>query len=162
MPYYNSLHPRTLEEVFSSPSCSLAVVMNRYGEAHTRAFMVNMLNDLIDFFNVGKSMGALQVAQTADLVIEEYYYLKPDDFKLCFNRAKKGYYGKLYDRIDGQVILGWLASYDTERGQAAEELSIGSSRSWDREDTGRTSERQTEAYHAFRKYDFERKFNAKN
>ena len=80
--------------------------MNKeFGETHLRGFMVKVLNDLIDFFNVGKSIGAVQVAQTVDLIIDEYYFFKPDDFKLCFNRAKKGLYGKVYDRIDGAVIL---------------------------------------------------------
>lgn len=75
--------------MFDSPTCSIAVVNREFGETHLRAFMVNVLNDLIDFFNVGKSMSAVQVAQTADLVIEEFYYLKPDDFKLCFTQQKK-------------------------------------------------------------------------
>lgn len=81
--------------------------MNKeFGETHLRGFMVKVLNDLIDFFNVGKSIGAVQVAQTVDLIIDEYYFFKPDDFKLCFNRAKKGLYGKVYDRIDGGKQLG--------------------------------------------------------
>lgn len=74
MPYYNSLRPKTVNDVFDSPTCSIAVVYREFGETHLRAFMVNVLNDLINFFNVGKSMSAVQVAQTADLVIEEFYY----------------------------------------------------------------------------------------
>ena len=58
-----------------------------------RAFMVNIIIDLVMFFNVGKTMKDTQAAQTADLIIEEFYFFKPDDFKLCFNRAKKGLYG---------------------------------------------------------------------
>ena len=90
--------------------------MNKeFGETHLRGFMVKVLNDLVDFFNVGKSIGAVQVAQTVDLIIDEYYFFKPDDFKLCFNRAKKGLYGKVYDRIDGAVILEWLGRYEIYR-----------------------------------------------
>ena len=90
--------------------------MNKeFGETHLRGFMVKVLNDLVDFFNVGKSIGAVQVAQTVDLIIDEYYFFKPDDFKLCFNRAKKGLYGKVYDRIDGAVILEWLGRDEKER-----------------------------------------------
>ena len=116
MPYYNSLRPKTVNDVFDSPSCSIAVMNKEFGETHLRGFMVKVLNDLIDFFNVGKSIGAVQVAQTVDLIIDEYYFFKPDDFKLCFNRAKKGLYGKVYDRIDGAVILEWLGRYEKERG----------------------------------------------
>ena len=118
--------------------------MNKeFGETHLRGFMVKVLNDLIDFFNVGKSIGAVQVAQTVDLIIDEYYFFKPDDFKLCFNRAKKGLYGKVYDK---------------ERGAMAMDDSINNSKSWDIPEGDRTSKTLEQAYHEFRKYDFERKY----
>lgn len=74
-----------------------------------------ILVDLVLFFEVGKTMGADQVKQTIQLILEDYKHLKPEDFKLCFNRLKKGYYGKLYDRLDGQIILDCLAKFDAER-----------------------------------------------
>ena len=133
--------------------------MNKeFGETHLRGFMVKVLNDLVDFFNVGKSIGAVQVAQTVDLIIDEYYFFKPDDFKLCFNRAKKGLYGKVYDRIDGAVILEWLGRYEKERGSIAMDDSINNSKSWDIPEGDRTSKTLKQAYHEFRKYDFERKY----
>ena len=133
--------------------------MNKeFGETHLRGFMVKVLNDLVDFFNVGKSIGAVQVAQTVDLIIDEYYFFKPDDFKLCFNRAKKGLYGKVYDRIDGAVILEWLGRYEKERGSIAMDDSINNSKSWDIPESDRTSKTLEQAYREFRKYDFERKY----
>ena len=158
MPYYNSLRPKTVNDVFDSPSCSIAVMNKEFGETHLRGFMVKVLNDLVDFFNVGKSIGAVQVAQTVDLIIDEYYFFKPDDFKLCFNRAKKGLYGKVYDRIDGAVILEWLGRYEKERGSIAMDDSINNSKSWDIPESDRTSKTLEQAYHEFRKYDFERKY----
>lgn len=151
MPYYNSLRPKAVNDVFDSPSCSIAVMNKEFGETHLRGFMVKVLNDLIDFFNVGKSIGAVQVAQTVDLIIDEYYFFKPDDFKLCFNRAKKGLYGKVYDRIDGAVILEWLGRYEKERGAMAMDDSINNSKSWDIPEGDRTSKTLEQAYHEFRK-----------
>ena len=133
--------------------------MNKeFGETHLRGFMVKVLNDLVDFFNVGKSIGAVQVAQTVDLIIDEYYFFKPDDFKLCFNRAKKGLYGKVYDRIDGAVILEWLGRYEKERGSIAMDDSINNSKSWDIPESDRTSNTLEQASHAFRNYDFDRMY----
>lgn len=123
--------------------------------------MVKILNDLVDFFNVGKAMGAVQIAQTADLVIEEYYFFKPDDFKLCFTRVKKGLYGKIYDRIDGQMILEWLHQYKQERCAMAENESINGSRSWDIPEGEMTSKRLEAAYPELKKYNFKRKFEVK-
>lgn len=161
MPYYNSLRPKTVNDVFESPTCSIAVVNREFGETHLRAFMVNVLNDLINFFNVGKSMSAVQVAQTADLVIEEFYYLKPDDLKLCFTKAKKGAYGKLYDRIDGQIILEWLRQYDQERCVLAEMASRSNAHNWDIPEGERTSDKLNETFHKLKMFDFDRKFQAK-
>ena len=146
MPYYNSLRPKTVNDVFDSPSCSIAVMNKEFGETHLRGFMVKVLNDLVDFFNVGKSIGAVQVAQTVDLIIDEYYFFKPDDFKLCFNRAKKGLYGKVYDRIDGAVILEWLGRYEKERGSIAMDDSINNSKSWDIPEGDRTSKTLEQAF----------------
>lgn len=161
MPYYNSLHPKTVNDVFDSPSCSLAIINKEFGEGHLRSFMVKILNDVLDFFSVGKSMGAVQVATTADLIIEEYYFLKPDDFKLCFNQAKKGQYGKVYDRIDGQVIFDWLSTYVSDRMHTAREQSISASDSFKGGNYEQTSSLLEAAEHDFKKYDFERKYGGK-
>ena len=158
MPYYKALHPKTVNDVFQSPSCSIAVMNKNFGEMKLRAFMVNIIIDLVMLFNVGKTMKDTQAAQTADLIIEEFYFFKPDDFKLCFNRAKKGLYGKVYDRIDGAVILEWLGRYEQERGSIAMDDSINNSKSWDIPEGDRTSKTLEQAYHEFRKYDFERKY----
>lgn len=159
MPFYNALRPKTINDVFESPCCAIVTLQKEFGEAYMRAFMVKMLNDLIDFFNIGKTMGAVQVAQTADMVIEEYYYFKPDDFKLCFTRAKKGVYGKVYDRIDGQVIFDWLNIYKSERMSVAEELSFQEAEKYKNDQSERTSSILESARHDFKKYDFERKYS---
>lgn len=161
MPYYNSLRPKTVNDVFDSPSCSIALINKEFGEQHLRAFMVKVLNDILDFFSIGRTMGAIQVATTADLIIEEYYFLKPDDFKLCFNRAKKGYYGKVYDRIDGQVIFEWLNAYTNDRMTTASDTSIQEAEQLKFPEGERTSYLLETAYHEFKKYDFERKFKNK-
>lgn len=158
MPYYKALRPKTVDDVFNSPSCSIAVMNKEFGEVHLCAFMVKVLNDVIDFFNVGKTMGKNQVANLALLIIEEFYFFKPDDFKLCFNRAKKGLYGKVYDRLDGQVIFEWLNTYRKERCSTAEEKSITEADSHRMPEGVRTSYLLKAKEHDFKKYDFERKF----
>lgn len=69
-----------------------------------------------------------QVKQTVLMIVEEYHYFKPEDFKLCFKKAMKGHYGKLYDRIDGPVIFEWLNQYDFERTQEVEALQTSHNR----------------------------------
>jgi hypothetical protein len=55
-------------------------------------------------------------------MLEDYAVLKPDDFVLFFNRAKKGNYGKAYDRMDGMVIFEWLEMFMQERNLEIEQI----------------------------------------
>lgn len=88
--------------------------------------LVFLIADVVQFLNVGKTMNSAQVLATAKLLIEdtESKNLKPDDFKICFNNAKKGVYGKTFDRIDGQIIFEWVRAYVSERMDLAENMSI--------------------------------------
>lgn len=144
--------------MFDSPTCAISAIQKEFGETHLRAFMVKILNDLLDYFSVGKSMGAVQMAQTADLIIDEYFFLKPDDFKLCFSNAKKGIYGKVYDRIDGQVIFEWLNAYNRDRALEAESLSINEASKYKSDPFERTSSLLDTEHHNLKMYDFKRKF----
>jgi len=94
------------------------------GDMHVKAILTIIIIDLVKFFNIGKSMNDEQVGQTIQLIQDEFWMLKPEDFKLCFNNAKKGLYGKVYDRIDGQIIIEWLKKYLNERMNYSEQESI--------------------------------------
>jgi hypothetical protein len=121
--YYNSLLPNSYNAVFESPACTIGRYKRQEGDTKAVSLIYLMLDDFISFLNVGKTMDPRQVTQTANLILEDYCYLKIDDFKLFFSRAKKGVYGTSYDRIDGQMILQWLAKYTNERCNEADNLS---------------------------------------
>ena len=82
-----------------------------------------MLSEVTEFFNIPEKMSQKQIGLTVDLILEDYYFLKPDDLRLCFRNAMKGYYGRVYNRIDGQVILSWLKQYSDDRLAVAEQHS---------------------------------------
>lgn len=115
--------PRTVDDVFRSGLPALAAISREQGEAKARALLVLLVKDMLDFFNLTETMADRQVAVTVDLIIEEYPYMQADDIALCFRNAMKGKYGKLYNRIDGQVIMGWLREYNRERCTQAEQAS---------------------------------------
>lgn len=134
MPNYSSLlnDPRSLcaglvvksaGQHFLSETQSLvqiAQAVPENGKERVRALLNVMIADLVAFFSVGKTMGAHQVIETAGFIWDDYKHLKPEDVKLCFDRIKKGFYGKIYDRIDGNLILDALASYDDDRTEQIE------------------------------------------
>lgn len=88
----------------------------------TRAMIVSIITDLALSFNVGANMNQDQVAETVDDIIQDFYFLKLDDLKLCFKNGKRERYGKIY-RIDESVILSWLDKYVEERFSCAEKVS---------------------------------------
>lgn len=73
-----------------------------------------------DFFNLPNPMKASQIEQTTELIMERYYYLKLEEFQLCFKNAMAGDYGPLFNRLDGSVIFEWLKKFDAERDRAVE------------------------------------------
>jgi hypothetical protein len=103
-----------------SPVCSIGSFKRTIGEDKAMSVLVLILNDVIDFFNVSNSMNANQILTTAEMVLDNYGWLKIDDFKLCFSQAKRGLFGQVY-RMDGNVILSWIESYINERINFADE-----------------------------------------
>lgn len=85
--------------------------------------LVLAIENLNNFFNVTRPMSDVQTAETINLMCQRFPSWRMDDFKLCFDRMKMGYYGKTYNRIDGQTIFEGLNDYDNDRMNEAEILN---------------------------------------
>lgn len=113
----------TIRECLDSDSPSLAAIRKESGSDAARGAILWMLSEVTEFFSVPEKMSQRQIGLTVDLILEDYYFLKPEDIRLCFRNAMKGYYGRVYNRIDGQIILSWLKQYSDERLETAEQHS---------------------------------------
>ena len=82
-----------------------------------------VIRDLVKSFNLGQTMDDEQVADLINEIIDQYYFLNLEDFRLCFNNAKNGRYDKGIFRLDASIILVWLNKYTTDRVNAADEDS---------------------------------------
>jgi hypothetical protein len=122
--YYEELQIRTIEDAVNSPTHQISGIKKHLGETQVRAILTLMISDVVKFLNLGNSMGADQVVQTVKMILEDYYFYRIEDFKLCFTNAKKGHYGEFYNRIDGQVIFGWLKKYEVERNELISKNAI--------------------------------------
>ena len=100
---------------------TIALIQNRTSLASVRALRSLAICEVCDFFNVSKNMNDTQIAMTADLIIEHYWHLRIEEIKYCFRNAMRT--EKLYDRLDGNIILGWLQVYDNERTEEAMRIS---------------------------------------
>lgn len=99
-------------------------IEKQLGEQYIRALMVKWMNSFLRFYSVNGAMDAIQVADTINLIIECYPHYVQEDFKLFFNMAKKGMFGQIFGRMDGEVIMNWLAKYDIHRDTIAQNQSI--------------------------------------
>lgn len=122
--YWNSINPRTLQDVFNAPSVGLSTIRKEMGEQKLQAMMVKWMNRFLSFYSTNGTMDVFQLADTINLIIEAYPHYTIYDFKLFFKKAKLGVFGEVFGRIDGQVILSWLSKYDIARDTAAQDASI--------------------------------------
>lgn len=100
---------------------TIADIKNNVSLADARALLSVAVCEVCDFFNVGKNMNDTQIAITVDLILESFWYLRLEEIKYCFRRAMRR--EKVYDRLDGNIIIGWLNSYADERTEEAMRIS---------------------------------------
>lgn len=121
--HFRQLQPATHTDVFRSETPALSVVKNQAGEQTAATYVTAMLSDIEQFYNVKQSLSAIQLRMLAEMILKNYYYFKVADLKLFAEKFKLGLYGKVYDRIDGGVIMEALNQYNNERMNEAEQFS---------------------------------------
>lgn len=78
------------------------------------AIIERLLAGLALSLNVGKNLEPHQLSGLAKKIYAKYYYLSFDELIHVFDKGSSGQYGKLFDRVDEEVIFGWLEKYDTD------------------------------------------------
>lgn len=84
-------------------------------KAESKSELVQALNNLV--FNTSKSLNItntlneIQILEISMMVIEKYWFLKLDELVLIFKKAKTGEFGKMYNRLDIQIICEWIETY---------------------------------------------------
>lgn len=101
-------------DCFHSKSKTLGFIEKNWPKSGI-ALMSVLIGELADSFNIGKNMTGDQVLITALMITTEYPNLKVDDVAFCFSKAMKGYYGKVYDRLDTAIIFGWLEQFQADK-----------------------------------------------
>lgn len=115
----------TMEEAIKAESASIASIAILKKDTAI-AVMTLLIGELILYFNVGKTMGVPQIKLTIDMLLNDLVTknLKPEDYKVMFDDMKKGYYGNLYDRFDGQIIFKIANEYADKRASFIENESM--------------------------------------
>jgi hypothetical protein len=104
-------------------SPTFAELRKNKSQQATIAVMVAMMDSCQQYFNLQQPMNAQQLALTAELMLEDYYYLRVDELQVCFRMAMKGEFGPVYNRIDGQVFFEWLKKFMGKRQSVSERIN---------------------------------------
>ena len=76
--------------------------------------------DLNQYLHFDNPLSSMEILDIADIIIQKYYYLKPADIALVLQRGRTGQYGKMFNRISAQDVIGWFSIYVDERFAEAE------------------------------------------
>lgn len=114
--HYKALNLKynSIAQVIESNRPALVDVIKKNGIGNTKTIISIAIIDVCKFFSVGKSISQDQVLEIAELIMENYSQFSMADIAVCFKMAKTGKLsgGKLYDRLDGNIICLWLNEYD--------------------------------------------------
>lgn len=115
---------KILPDVFNFKYPSLRQLEILDNTAFVVAYLNKWIYDTISFFNIGRNMNDTQIMDTSFILFEKFPNLTMAEIYFVFKEAKGFKYGQLYDRLDGQIILGWFDRFWNDRLQAAEDISF--------------------------------------
>lgn len=116
-----------------------AIMLSQYKRSLDRAqqlmYLSLMIGEVNDFFNVKGNMNPKQIRLTAELILDNdgFYDLTLGNIKACFREKMMS--GKIYDRLDGNIIIGWLREFKSEMANHCETVSEGHERKRQREES---------------------------
>ena len=95
-----------------------------------------MIIEVNDFFNVKGNMDRKQIKLTAELILDNpnFYDLTLGNIKDCFRQRMMS--EKIYDRLDGNIIISWLRDFKSRMADHCETVNEGLDRIRQREESG--------------------------
>jgi hypothetical protein len=86
-----------------------------FGKEEVVRQIVKWLIELNEMMDLNRPMTNAQILMCAQMIMEDYYYLKSTDLALFFTRIIKGEFGEMYESLSLTKIMSWLAVYSEER-----------------------------------------------
>ena len=100
----------------------LGKLIEEHGTKNIIKSIFLLIKDFCNSFNVVRNMSEDQIIDCSMVIIQKYekdnYRL--EDFVQFFQAAKTGSYGKIYDRIDTQIIFEMLEVHGQRRYESGE------------------------------------------
>ena len=133
-PYYVGLKPEKTSDPRPNNAPILSQIQKENGFANALAVLTFAIHEVKEWFNVKNNLTPDQEAMTAELILDcdSFYDLTLGNIKACFRQ--KMMTEKLYDRLDGNIIIGWLRQFKSDMAEQCENVNIGLERQRQREE----------------------------
>ncbi len=76
---------------------------------------------VVDYFTTTEQMSNDMMSEVALRIIYQFGGLTLEDVAICFHQAMNAVHGKVYNRIDGAVLMNWLHKYEGDLREIGEE-----------------------------------------
>lgn len=97
---------------------TLGQVNAAYGYATSQEWLTYQLADLSEFSGARDKITASQINQLANIIADDYHWLKLTEVMLFFRKFKKGEYGRFYGSVDPITITQALREFIRDRNTA--------------------------------------------
>lgn len=94
---------------------ALSGVKEAYGGGTARSWLFVQISDLMEFSGCKGKLSVKKIEELANIILNEYGYLKLTEMMDFFRKFKAGNYGKFYGTVDPMVITCALVEFKRER-----------------------------------------------
>ena len=122
--YYAVITAERPEDERQPTALTVSAINRGLGRDGAMLALAIAIKEVRDFFNVKGNMTESQIALTAELILDNpaFYDLSLGNIKACFRRQMRE--AKLYDRLDGNIIIGWLKEFKSEMADCCYESNL--------------------------------------
>jgi hypothetical protein len=104
---YNSVHQYGL-------NCKVEI---RYAMLKAIDYMLSYFSDSVHKMNVSQSL------MLVNNLLTDFYYIKLEEVIFVLKEGRNGKWGKIYNRVDADIVYNWFREYAKERIEMAEQMS---------------------------------------
>lgn len=90
------------------------------GDEIQAAAIMYIINFAASLLSVSNTVNLMQQKMLVQRIKTNYFYFNLAELRACFLAGVSGDYGKIYNRLDYQVVCDWLREYDEQRAAALE------------------------------------------
>ncbi len=106
------------ERCYFGSAPTMGMTNTAYGKKTAQEWLTYQLADLSEFCGAKDKITAFQIEQLAEIIAEDYHWLKLTEIMLFFRKFKKGEYGRFYGSVDPLIITTALREFLKDRNYA--------------------------------------------